>query len=433
MKALASALRIRRPRPHGDMISDSPPPIRPTRSLLFAVAVGAALACLASFEGAIPPPLGAPRATAGGGEDDLHGRAIDLLKEAETERDAATKVRKATAAAEMWLRLERLDPDNLDHAFWAGRAYVMAGDADAARAAVERMRRKTPYGNDARVAFLTAEIHLTLGNRADLAVTVLERLRRENPAFLAPQVSVVLFLARLQHAAVLVKNEAYEEAVRQYQHAILERNVSQRSRDMARRNLAHVLRLSDRYPESQAVWEDLVARYPADGVYRYQLATIYATQYMWDKAAPAWKDALGPIDRGQVPPEDAPAVADAHLRYGVCLYYVHRYDEAKAELEAYAKAYDGESRAWYWLGVLYEDNDRDPDRAVLCAEKARALDPLCENVLRLLLRLYTGARADEAKAAELEKLLDDPKASEARKAEMERRKKTRQDRMDGCN
>jgi len=368
--------------------------------------------------------------------------AIQRLVELEKSKDPA----KAYAAIDLLDRAERLCPDDPEIAFNRALAWLLAGVEDKTRLEVTVLERKiaaraamdgrpsAEAQNDPRLLYVQARIHYRFGNNPRLALTSLVRLHARNPQFMSGPVASLTFLCHLAYANQLIYAKDSEEAIRQVQLALTYAGDDAARADMARRNLAQIYRFAERWPESQAVWEDLVKRYPGDAIMRYGLASTLADQYKFEEACTQWKEVLRLAEvKGSVDPREADQLLDAPLRYAVSLVHAGHVDEGKARLLAEAKAHPDDRRVWHELGIAAMEQFDDPDHAVEWLEKARSLDPWCETTLRSLLILYTGPRRDEGRAKALQATLDSEVDKKARQVEMDRRRDRRPDRTNGCD
>jgi tetratricopeptide (TPR) repeat protein len=369
-------------------------------------------------------------------------RALKLAEEAESTGDLGA----ARRAWELLATAERRCPDNFDYPFWGCVAHVLGRDLDGAMESLnhvvalfeERARQLNrpvkDVQNEPAVLFLRAAIDLYLLDQPGRAVDRLKQVVARNAAWMPDRVRTLSFRAHLLFGNALAGRGDFQGAVAQALLALddVRTDVTDKRRLQAKRNLAQLLRLGDRYKEAQVVWEELLAKDPNDVTYRYGIATVLADQLQFDAALPHWVETIRLMDSGKVDPADAALLADTRLRYGVCLAHAGKVAEGRKVLEAFAAAHPDDGRPHYFLARLHFDQLEDPTAAATEGEKARALDPWCETTLRLLLQIYSAAKPDPAKAKELQSILEDETTTKERAAEMERRKSSRRDRTNGC-
>jgi tetratricopeptide (TPR) repeat protein len=429
----------------------------PTLSALAIVLVGAVPT---TSGGASRPARGgsaAAEAAPGGPCGAALDRALALIREAERAGDVAS----AQKAIEVLRGAERACPDEIEIPFWRGIACIFARDYPAGSDALQRVRKlalerllhqNRPAAEvdlNSYVLFLEAAIHQYVGGRPDLALEKIGRLKSRQPDFMPDRVSLVKYYAHVAFGSLEARRNEMPNAVRQTRLGVLEATRQMavapgqpgpvQRRDMANRNLAEIYRLADRWVESQQLYEQLAQMYPQDGVIHYGLATVYADQQMFVRAAETWRKAVALIDRGSVTdPRDLATVTDAKMRLGISLVHASgaspafKAEEGMAVLRAYAEAHPDDSRVWLYLGYLAMDVLEDFPKARQWLEKAREMDPWCEDTLRHLVKLYTLFLPDEARRAAADAALADPAQVAARKKEMDRRKATRADATNGC-
>jgi tetratricopeptide (TPR) repeat protein len=369
--------------------------------------------------------------------------------------DKAERTSDADAArrAVDWLKAcERLCPENAWYPLHSGLAHVLARDRIGADEALFRLRAllearvrelnrpEASVEADAKVLFLRSAINLYLAQNPGLAVKQLQRARAYDPSF--PYVNSMLYRALLAHAGLLAGDQKWSEAIAQTRLAIAETrgDPDSRRRDIALRNLAQLHRFAENHELALPIMEDLAKRYPKDAVIRYGLAGTYADMFRWDPAAREWAVALQLIAEGGLKPEEAEGISDARMRYGVTLVRAQRWDDGEKELRGYLEDHKQDARVHRHLGeLLFEHYERYED-AIVFLEKARDLDPWCEQTLRDLLQAYSRAprpnleKANEyaRKSREIDAVLLDETQIEARKKERERRQRVRLDHRDGC-
>lgn len=369
-----------------------------------------------------------------------------LLGEAEKSGSIDT----ARDASALFERCEKRCPDTPWYPMFTGVARVFAKDLDGATNASRRLREllrlrarelNRPESNvdgDPKVLFLGATISLYLGNTPGAAVSNLERARARDPGFERESVTILKFRAHLAWAKQLADVRDWGNAIKQTQAAISEatRDVEPTRRDQAKRNLAQLYRGADLWKESQILWEELLTRYPADLAIRYGLAGTFADQFQYGPAIEQWRAVLKLMDDPKADPYELAQVDDSRMRYAICLVYDNRVEEGKKELLAYIAKHPEDGRGAFNMAKLAWEQFSQPVEARKWAEKARALDPWCEQTIRLLITVLSNGFADDAEAAkrakELKDLLDNEGAKAERSAEMDRRRRTRTDGRDGC-
>jgi tetratricopeptide (TPR) repeat protein len=399
----------------------------------------------------VPTSGPVPAATAGGDCDPTVQRALDLVRETEKTGNVAS----AQKAVELLLAAEKACPDEPEIPFWRGIAQVFArnypGAIDAlarvrrimADRAAQQNRRPETVDSDPHVLFLEAAIHQYVGGRPDIALDKLAQLRAREPGFMPDRVSLVKYAAHLAWGSLLVRRNELAEAVKQTRLGVEEAKRQMmlapgtpgavQRRDMAHRNLAEIYRLSDRWVESQHVYEELARLYPKDGVIHYGLASVYADQTMFARAVEAWKTAVSLIDSGSVTDSrDLVTVEDAKMRLGISLVMAQKIEEGKKVLLAYAEARPDDPRTYQYLGRFALEMWENYDEAETWLTKAHRMDPWCDETLRLLVKLYTLQKPDPVKKGDVERNLNDPDMVAKRKAEMERRQRVRPDASNGC-
>jgi predicted Zn-dependent protease len=389
---------------------------------------------------------GLPASVAGepGSAQALADRAIALLGQAEKSGDATL----AIDAADLLERAIRLDPENPEWVFQRTLAFVVARAEDRARAsfaALEAVVTAPLAARDPRVLYARALLHATFGSNVAEALRLLDRLKNRSPDFLPAAVRSLEFHCRIAYTAQLLhlrpesdneRQEHLKQAVNQAKLAV--GLVAGDPREpIARRNLAQVFRVADRWPESEAEFRALATAFPGDAVVHYGLASVLADQHKYDEAFAEWERFLRIVKQpGAIDPREADSVADAQMRYGVSLDHAGREADGLKQLRAYVARVPQDPRGWYYLGrLLLQSEDEalcDPKEARTCLEKSRELDPWCAGPLQLLRQVYQLVLPDEAKLAEITKELEDPARQAARKATMDQRKRVRPDATNGC-
>jgi len=433
----------------------SPPPAR--RRALWILGVSLASSIVA-FEPGAPPASGARGASSGSGSarraslffggsadaaaegcEELLGAANVAVADAEKQKNPA----RARDALGLLERAARLCPDDPEIPFVAGLANWILADPDSIRAAastIERLvtaralelnRPPSEGANDPRALFLRALVHRTFGSRPDAAIELLNRIRARAPGFRREAVLSVLFWSHIDYAILLSERSDAEGAVKQatLAEAVANSTGDVDRRDLARHRRAQVLAVGTRWSEAQDILEDLAKRYPKDAHVRFDLATAYAEQFRLDDAVSTWRETLRLLALPDVDPRLVELLSDAQMRLGVCLCQRGDTTEGKAGLLKYVESHANDGRGWHYLGRAAVQTD-EPCKAVEHFERARALDPSCENTLRELVKLYSTSCPDPTKAKALEEILENDKA--AREAEMKRRIRVRPDKSDGC-
>jgi tetratricopeptide (TPR) repeat protein len=369
--------------------------------------------------------------------------AIRLISEAE-------KTGSVSSAKRAWETLavaERRCRYNPSYPYYSCLAHVFGRDADGATAAldrlvailVERQRQLNRPEKDAQtepmVLFLRATMDLYLFDQPGKAVERLTQVRARNKTFNPDEVRTLFFRAYIAQSNVLAHHDDYERAIAQALLALEEvrTDVTDKRRLDATRNLAQLYRIANRFKESQETWEGLLKKNPKDAVYHYGLASVLADQYQFPPAVAEWVETIRLIEAGSGDPIDLAMLTDAHLRYGVSLLHAGRVEEGRKELEDFAAKNPADPRPRFHLGRYYLDEAGDPVRALEQAERARAIDPWCEGVLKLLLQIYANAKPDPEKEKAIRALLEDEKETKARQEEMDRRRRSRRDQTEGCN
>ncbi len=374
----------------------------------------------------------------------LAEKALAMIAQAEKSGDASL----AIGAADLLDRAVRLDPENPEWVFHRTLALVVAKAEDRARAsltALETAIGAPQHERDPRVLYVRALLHATFGSNVAEALRVLDRLKNRSPDFMPVAVRSLEFHCRIAYTAQLLHLRPDSDNARQ---ANLVQAVNQARlavalvagdgrEPLARRNLAQVYRVADRWQESEAEFRALATAFPGDAVVHYGLASVLADQHKYDEAFAEWERFLKVVQQpGAIDPREADSVADAQMRYGVSLDHAGREADGLKQLRAYVGRVPQDPRGWYYLGrLLLESQDEklvDPKEARNCLEKARTLDPWCAGPLQLLRQVYQLVLPDEAKLAEITKELEDPARQAARKATMDKRKAIRPDATNGC-
>ncbi|MFO0932985.1 MAG: hypothetical protein U1E39_09785 [Planctomycetota bacterium] len=388
-----------------------------------------------------------PRAASARGPADaqaLADRALAMVAQAEKTGDTSL----AIDAADLLERAVRLDPENPEWVFQRTLALVVAKAEDRARASALALETAigAPYHErDPRVLYVRALLHATFGNNVAEALRVLDLVKNRSPDFLPAAIRSLEFHCRISYTAQLLHVRPASDNERQ---ANLTQAVSQARlavalvagdgrEPIARRNLAQVYRVADRWQESEAEFRALATAFPGDAVVHYGLASVLADQHKYDDACVEWERFLKVVQQpGALDPREADSVADAPMRYGVSLDHAGREGAGLAQLRAYVARVPQDPRGWYYLGrLLLQSEDEklvDPKEARTCLEKSRELDPWCAGPLQLLRQVYQLVLPDEAKLAEISKELEDPARQAARKATMDKRKAVRPDATNGC-
>ena len=409
--------------------------------------MAAALAALlAAVSGAL-----APHARADGGRDscasDLES-GLKLLALAEKGDLPAAK-----RAWETFESAERRCPDDVRFPFFGGLSHVYGEDPVGAAASLTRLRSmlavplrelnrpESEVDLNSHVLFLRAAYNFRLRREAQAAAEQLNRVRMRDPGFYPSSVSSLLYKALIAWGADLEHKGDLAAAIAQTRRAKEEAryDLDPKRRDLALRNLAQYHRMAEEWTEAQAIALDLAARYPKDAVIHYLLASIYADQFQFDRAAEQWKSALDILAEGKTPPEDAAYLADAPMRYGISLASNNQAKEGIARIEEFSAKNPKDARPHFYLGKILWELLSKGREARDQLEKAYALDPLCPETISLLFNVYEAgpqdASDDKAKldrrVAELRALLEEgPKKERAK--ELAKRRATILGRTNGC-
>lgn len=403
------------------------------------------VACALALLGTWLALAGRPCDARGPGEAQaLADRALGMVAKAEKTGDASL----ALDAADLLDRAVRLDPDNPEWVFQRTLALVVGRAEDRARAsaaALETAIGAPQNARDPRVLYVRALLHATFGSNVVDALAVLDVLKNRSPDFLPTAVRSLEFHCRIAYTAQLLhlrpksdneRDANFGAALKQARLAVA--LVAGDAREpIARRNLAQVYRVADRWQESEAEFRALATAFPGDAVVHYGLASVLADQHKYEEAFAEWERFLKVVQQpGALDPREADSVADAQMRYGVSLIHAGREKAGLAQLRAYVARVPGDPRGWFYVGrVLLQSEDEtlvDVKEARTCLEKARSLDPWCAGPLQLLRQVYQLVLPDEAKLAEILKELEDPERQAARKATMDKRKELRPDATNGC-
>jgi|GEM_PF-3449481 len=421
-------------------------PARPVR-LLIGFGVGTAICFALSSPGA--PPSGGGWACArpgepGDGPQALGTRALALIAQAEKAGDPSI----AIDAAALLERAIRLDPGNPDWVFHRTLALVVGRAEDRARASLadlDALLGTALAAKDPRTLYARALVHASFGSNVAEALRLLSDLKNRNPDFMRGAARSLEFHCRVAYTAQLLRarpergnqREAnVTQAVMQAKLAVA--LVAGDPREpLARRNLAQVYRLADRWEESEAEFRTLSEAYPGDAIVRYGLASVLADQHKYDEAFAQWERFLRVVQTpGAIDPREADSVADAQMRYGVSLDHAGRETDGLKQLRAYVARVPADPRGWYYVGrLLLESEDDslvDPVEAQTCLERSRELDPWCAGPLQLLRQVYQFVRPDPAQLEAIVKELDDPARQKERKAILDKRKVVRPDGTNGC-
>lgn len=399
---------------------------------------------------AVPSALALPASGLAGPADEaraLADRAMVLLRDAERAADPV-RAREAAGAFE---RAALLDPNQPDHRFHRVLAYAVARDEDRARAALKDLgdaltdlAGPNAAGRDPRPLYASALIHAHFGSNVAEALRLLSLLKNRQPDFMAPSVRSLEFHCRVALTAQMLrarpandneKEANQREAVQQAKQAVA--LVEGDSREpIARRNLAQVYRLTDRWAESEVEFRTLAQRFPRDAVVRYGLASVLADQHRYEDACVAWEQFLKVVAMpDSIDPRELDSVADGRMRYGVSLIHAGHEERGLAEVRAYLAQHPTDPRGWYYVGRTLLEREDDAAawaEAERCLLRARELDPWCAGPLQDLRRLYQKVRPDPEKLAPIAHELDDPERQRARKQVMDKRKRDRPDGTNGC-
>lgn len=374
----------------------------------------------------------------------LAERAVAMVAQAEKTGDTSL----ALDAADLLDRAVRVDPENPEWVFQRTLALIVAKTEDRARtsaAALEAVIGAPYNARDPRVLYVRALLHATFGSNVAEALNLLGVVKNRSPDFLPAAVLSLEFHCRISYTAQLLhlRPESDNEKENNLRQALGQAKLAvalvagDPREPLARRNLAQVFRVADRFPESEAEFRALAKAFPGDAVVHYGLASVLADQHKYDEAFAEWERFLKVVQQpGALDPREADSVADAQMRYGVSLDHAGREAAGLKQLRAYVARIPQDPRGWYYLGrLLLQSDDEslvDPKEARTCLEKSRELDPWCAGPLQLLRQVYQLVLPDEAKLAEITKELDDPARQAARKATMDKRKVMRPDATNGC-
>jgi tetratricopeptide (TPR) repeat protein len=369
------------------------------------LAAGAGVAGWVLLRPAPPAPAGTPRAKVRPVDPAVERRldeATALLKQADGAEGAERRDR-AKQAAEILDALERARPEDAELAFWRGMAAVLAGDVDAARAALERVRVRSPDRARAPAAsFLQAAITMTFEpEKVESAVRTLKGLPSRAPKWRPREVAAATYKALRMWSRRSLDNRNGETALRALEEAKALVKDDPAQLFETRVQIAHVLGWNSRWPEATDAWIALDKETGGENPeVQMGLGDAYAIQNDNAHAVERFSRVLELMSRVKEMPARYAPLHEALLRRGNGLRLLGRDAEAKADLEDYVARFPDEGRGWYWLGVFRFDQLEDSAGARAAFEKARSLAPYCDQYLRRLMQTLesTVPDAPETKA-----------------------------------
>jgi tetratricopeptide (TPR) repeat protein len=413
----------------------------PVSARIVGVAVGLLASTLAAACGERRSEVRTPEPAAAGVSDDdvkaLLLEAQQLLIAVEKDGD----VKKIAPAQELLKKAEALEPTDAKIAMWRGIASVMEEDEAGARAAVARIRTRSPFGErEPRLHYLGALVHLIFERKPGEALQALrraerlaeaegERLGMPRPAewgraFLGGSPPKELYERALYrvlraYAEELVNAKRADEAVQALREAARVARNWPVAAVATRRDLAVVYSHGLRWIEAEEEWRALVKDFPGVADLHRGLASVHGAQLQYDEAEKEYAEALRLLETGKVPAEERIDVLESRLRRGNSLRHLGRLEEARVEIEKYVQEVPDDGRGHYWLGYLFFDALDRPADAVPHLRRAQELLPHCDEPLQALLRIYEIALGDAAKAAEIRRELEDEAKVRARKERRE--------------
>jgi tetratricopeptide (TPR) repeat protein len=386
------------------------------------LAAGLGVAGWLALRSARERPAGETGATTKAVDPELDRRLLEaalLVKAADDSEGPARKAR-AKQAAEILVALERDHPEDPEIPYWRGFAAVLGEDPEAAKAALERVKAKSPdRGRAPAAALLQASIWLIFEpDKLEAAVRTLKGLPSRAPSFRPQEVAAATYKALRMWATRSLKDRNGDSALRALEDAKkLVTDDPVRLFD-TRVAIASALGWNGRWVEAQEAW--LALEKETEGKnpdVEMGLADAYAIQNNNAEAAARMTRVLELIGTGDAVPPRYRVLREALLRRGNAYRLLQRGTEAKADLEAYVAQFPEDGRGYYWLGVLRLDVLEDPAGARSALEKARSLSPWCDQYLRTLLQVYEVAAPDAEKAAALREEIDKGTAARAKRRE----------------
>jgi tetratricopeptide (TPR) repeat protein len=342
-----------------------------------------------------------------------------LLKQADEGEGAEKKVR-ATQAAEILDGLERAHPEDPELPFWRGMAAVLAGDADAARTALERVKMRSPdRGRAPAASFLQAVVTMTFEpEKVESAVRLLKGLPTRAPGWRPQEVAAATYKALRLWSRRSLDNRNGETALRALEEAkaLVAHDPAQLFE--TRLQIAHALGWNSRWPEATEAW--LALDQETGGTnpeVQMGLGDAYAIQNDSTRAVERFTRVMELMARVKDPPAKYFGLHEALLRRGNSYRLLRRDAEAKADLESYVARWPDEGRGWYWLGVFRFDQMEDAAGAREAFEKARSLAPYCDQYLRRLMQTIESSAPDSEEVRALREEIQTGAADRAKKRE----------------
>ena len=403
------------------------------------------------------PALAAPAAARGGSgaiEQHLLKQGHEALAQAErawTAGDKAQARRFGLKAETLFEDVLRQNRRERQAALLGGQAAVFAGEAARARQWIERYRAISPLGEgDPDLHFLRAFVGLLADQNPAGAIRSLQRMYGLNARARPRARDNLWWIALSDLGRRLLQAGKPTEAARQFATgARVARRLGDRRKELLMLgDLGTAYIRADRFIEAMEVYEGLAKLEPRNPLWAWRLGMALANQSRFPEAITVYRKVLALRAEGvQVPRTHAEEMAELPLRLGNCLRHVaageaepkkraRLLEEAETNIRRFVETKPDDFRGHLWLGVLLQDQYEKPYEALAHYQRAFAIDPMCESVLRRMVQIHARHPAPEGTSAAdwktkrevLQKDLEE--GAERRKAEMERRKKLRAD--TGC-
>jgi tetratricopeptide (TPR) repeat protein len=399
-------------------------------------------------------------------DDGMHRRLVDqairLLKDAERHRNAGREgqaldgARRALAIVD---QADRQKPGAAETAFLGVQAAVFAKDRAAARLWAARFGQRSAYGDkDPNLHYAHALVWLLIEERPGDAVRSLDEMAKVSRGGLSRAGNVLLYDALTANGERLLRRARVYDAVAQFERAskVARRLQNPPKEKTARANGAIALLEFGHAEDAEKLLASLRKDDPQNPLWAWHLAQSLMLQERFEEAGPLFEEVCKFVDQRLLKENHAPMLKRAYLGLGrVWRETAKQESEPSRRTAAIEKARVAFQRfthisptvgeGWFRLGrLLYEDLD-EPYAAIEKLEKAYVLEPVCDQAIRLLIRIAgrhepppaTGAetpaevrREWDERRADWEKALD--AHADEWEAERQRRREASPRGEDGC-
>ena len=361
-------------------------------------------------------------------------------------KDRPTAARHGRAAERYFMDLLVENPDEPGAILLAGQSALFAGELERARLWVDRYAKASRAGeNDPDLHYMRAMFHLLGEEHPSRALRSLQRMYSLNPSSRPTARDTLWWIALSELGRAALEGGQTEEAARHFAGgARIARRLGDRGKEMLMlADLGAAYMRSDRYIEAAEIYAGLARLEPDQPLWLWRNGMALANQNRFADAVPLYRRVLAMLAAPKTtrgPQYDE--LDELPLRLGNCLRHLAAgtsdpeeqdvlLTEAEVHLVAFSGARPRDVRGPKWLGVLYMDQREDPYKALGLFQKAFALDPECEEILRRMIQIHARHPAQEGKDAaawrsKLEAMqVDLREGAERRKNEIEeRRRKT---------